>query len=721
MRPLWLHPTLIAALGCISIACPLGLHLLVSKAITKRLSRAIETYTGGDVTIQAAWPVGLKSPGIKAENIDIRLHNDSPDRIKKSSIFIPSIRGRLHFGSLNTITITVENPRIRASGDIEELSGLLNRHPRSPSAKTRSSGRNANILVRNLNADLVVHNGPVTRIVADEAHLVLEKCKSRNRTCHRATVGSLKAVFKNGGEVSGKNLSWKSFSSPKKTAELQPISDSKTETMIGFRGFQLDRLNARVLNVRLPGNLGRFSLGPALAENNLIASFILEEPGEDLLDMTATAYIADGAGGRVRVKGIKDLRTGQTGIQADFTNMTARILTLEKGIPGANDKTIVNGRITASLGPGNEGSARFDLNMDADTELFQRRIARTPVQIRNFDVMLKGNAHWKDSVKTVDFREMRVRKDDVSAGIRGRIRFDEKGVGCALEAVLEETPCQRLLDVIPAEIIPALDGMILSGNLGAKISISAHSKNLEDLSLAISSNGGCSVEKDPPGADANLLLRPYTMQVKTAEGTTQEWILGEENPYYRSLERLPNHLVNAFLTTEDREFFSHKGFDIEQIRRALAFNVEHRGFYKGASTISQQLVKNVFLNHDRNVSRKLQEALLTWRLEQVVPKNRILELYLNLIEMGPGIYGVDHASRVYFNRPAGRLVPLQSLHLAAITPSPVRYYKTFKGGRITMDWLLHLRNLLAQMRRQGHISNYVYREWINSELIIAAY
>src|SRR5262249_2273221 len=123
----------------------------------------------------------------------------------------------------------------------------------------------------------------------------------------------------------------------------------------------------------------------------------------------------------------------------------------------------------------------------------------------------------------------------------------------------------------------------------------------------------------------------------------QTWI-----PY----NRISPWLVRSVLAGEDSRFFDHAGFDWEEIQKAIERDWEDKGFTRGASTISQQLAKNLFLSTSKNPLRKLHEALITWELERVLGKRRILELYLNVIEWGDGIYGAEAASRHYFDVPA---------------------------------------------------------------------
>ena len=133
------------------------------------------------------------------------------------------------------------------------------------------------------------------------------------------------------------------------------------------------------------------------------------------------------------------------------------------------------------------------------------------------------------------------------------------------------------------------------------------------------------------------------------------------------------YLRDAVVIAEDDKFWSHNGFDIEAIRLALEKNIKRKSWRHGGSTITQQLAKNLFLSPSRNLVRKLREFALTWRLERGLSKRRILELYLNVVEWGNGIFGAEAASRHYYGKPASALSPSEAAHLAIVLPSPRRY------------------------------------------------
>lgn len=141
--------------------------------------------------------------------------------------------------------------------------------------------------------------------------------------------------------------------------------------------------------------------------------------------------------------------------------------------------------------------------------------------------------------------------------------------------------------------------------------------------------------------------------------------------YWEPLSGISPHLKNAVVTAEDPNFFNHHGFDFYQIWLALKDNWEERRIVSGASTITQQLMKNLYLSPSHNPLRKWKEAILTLRVERCVSKNRILEIYLNVIEWGESTYGAEAASRRYFGKPAKALDPAESALLAAMIPNPV--------------------------------------------------
>jgi monofunctional biosynthetic peptidoglycan transglycosylase len=163
---------------------------------------------------------------------------------------------------------------------------------------------------------------------------------------------------------------------------------------------------------------------------------------------------------------------------------------------------------------------------------------------------------------------------------------------------------------------------------------------------------------------ARLLARSPKAQLR------QQWV-----PY----ERISAHLKRAVVTSEDARFVEHEGVDWEAVQKAYEENLKRGRPVKGGSTISQQLAKNLFLSSDRSYLRKAQELVITTMLEWLWDKRRILEVYLNVVEWGEGVFGAEAAARHYFGVGAAQLAPEQAARLAAFLPNPKRYGRIRSG------------------------------------------
>ena len=161
---------------------------------------------------------------------------------------------------------------------------------------------------------------------------------------------------------------------------------------------------------------------------------------------------------------------------------------------------------------------------------------------------------------------------------------------------------------------------------------------------------------------------------------------GEKDPpvslarRWRSLRLISSHLQHAVVVAEDARFYRHRGFDWEAIVEAAERDWAAKSFEYGGSTISQQLVKNLYLSPEKSPLRKIKEALITSAMEATLKKRRILEVYLNVVEWGDGIYGAEAAADHYFSKSAADLTPHEAAFLAAILPAP-RYYQHHRSTR----------------------------------------
>jgi membrane peptidoglycan carboxypeptidase len=165
------------------------------------------------------------------------------------------------------------------------------------------------------------------------------------------------------------------------------------------------------------------------------------------------------------------------------------------------------------------------------------------------------------------------------------------------------------------------------------------------------------------------------------------------------------------MTSEDGQFYYHNGFVPDAIRHSIITNIKEKRFARGGSTISMQLVKNVFLNRNKNITRKLEEMLITWLIESrnMISKDRMLEVYLNIIETGPGVYGVNEAAHFYFKKDVSRLTLAESVYLASIVPRPKLFKYSFDKEGNLREYLASYYTLVSsKMLNRGWISQEQY-------------
>jgi monofunctional biosynthetic peptidoglycan transglycosylase len=163
-----------------------------------------------------------------------------------------------------------------------------------------------------------------------------------------------------------------------------------------------------------------------------------------------------------------------------------------------------------------------------------------------------------------------------------------------------------------------------------------------------------------------------------------------------SIGRIPRHTLDAIVAAEDGTFYSHSGFDWFEVQESLSKNLEEGRAARGASTITQQLAKNLYLSTSKTFLRKFEEFIITLLMEWQLSKTRILELYVNLIEWGPGVFGIETAARTYFGKSASELSLDESLRLAAVIPSPVRHRPNSDGLYVTRRAVIIHTRMLAR-------------------------
>jgi monofunctional glycosyltransferase len=200
--------------------------------------------------------------------------------------------------------------------------------------------------------------------------------------------------------------------------------------------------------------------------------------------------------------------------------------------------------------------------------------------------------------------------------------------------------------------------------------------------------------------------KPFTVTIQRQK--PEGWI---------PLDGIAPHAVKAILISEDGAFYSHSGFDFNQIRDAVETNLERGKFARGASTISQQVAKNVFLDNRKSLVRKLREASLTVQLEENLSKSRILEIYLNIVEWGEGIFGIRQASTHYFRKEPPDLNPKEGAFLAMLLPSPKKYSQSFRDHKLTEFASKRVNSILGKLRDAKVLTDEACEHWMHQRLV----
>jgi hypothetical protein len=273
-----------------------------------------------------------------------------------------------------------------------------------------------------------------------------------------------------------------------------------------------------------------------------------------------------------------------------------------------------------------------------------------------------------------------------------------------IDLTLASAPCADLLASLPAELRGPLDGMVMTGMFGgrAHLAIDLAAPDGRGVDLGAALDNRCTVTSEPPAADVGLLAG--TTDQVFADGSRGK--VGKTEPSWSELRRLPAWVPGAFVSAEDGKFYDHHGFDLTQIGKSLEIDLRDRRIARGGSTISQQLVKNSFLTQRRSFDRKLQEAVLTWRLESRLDKRTILERYLNLIELGPHVFGIRAAALYWFNLSPRELNMKQAAFLAALTSEPASMSRRVRhAGGLDSDSASRVDVILRAMHRDGVIDD----------------
>lgn len=444
----------------------------------------------------------------------------------------------------------------------------------------------------------------------------------------------------------------------------------------------------------------RALLGPRLAEGAVLEISELSvraqaESGERTVLRDLDAEVRALSGGRFALSGSgRPGRGGRLGWRLtvnpdelraegrlDFQRLPFALVTpLLPSLPWHNPE---DARLSGELSIEGRSATRVHLDGEVavdDLALSSPRIAPQPV--RRLAFALAGEADWDPLTRRLELSRATMTMGDASVHLSGSLEWPEDHYLIDLRATLPPTECDTAIAAIPADLLAELGGFTFSGRIGGQVEAHVDSRDLDATVLDVDVADGCRFETAPALADVRRFEAPFTHRVLEPDGSVFEMETGPGTESWTPIADISPFLVHAVLGHEDGAFFGHSGFSVPSVRQALVRNLREGRYVYGASTITMQLVKNVFLHREKTLARKVQEVVLTWWVESVMSKERILELYLNVIEYGPGVYGIRNAAEHYFGRSPSELGPAESAYLACILPNPKGFHSHWEDGAV---------------------------------------
>lgn len=361
----------------------------------------------------------------------------------------------------------------------------------------------------------------------------------------------------------------------------------------------------------------------------------------------------------------------------------------------------------------------FHYQRPIDPEAPHRVTGRAKLSHFTFQYWRVADAEVKDLEADVTFDLAFYKKDRRAVLALSSIAFGEAKLEASLDVTLPrgglprfaarlEMPtqdCGAVARSIPRALIPRLSSLSAHGKAWFKAELTLDMADPYGLELKVKGNlDACDVTSLGPGVNLRALegnfvhipLEPERgrlVNIRVGRGT-REW-LGSED--------LPELVKATAWITEDRRYFDHGGVRWDLIERALKMDLEHERFVYGGSTVTQQLVKNLYLDRGKSLSRKLEEAIIAWQMERALDKDQILTIYVNVIEYGPDIYGVKHAARFYFGKRVDELDALEVAFIMGLKPYPAQGYKQWLAGSLKPWWVRRLKHVLGMVAARSDV------------------
>lgn len=381
-------------------------------------------------------------------------------------------------------------------------------------------------------------------------------------------------------------------------------------------------------------------------------------------------------------------------------------------------KMPTRGRIGA-VASSKRHTATIDLDLEQyDVDLANRLVSSN--RLSGFTAREKARVEIDTERSVADIKDGVIEVNGIPVTLSLKIAPGEASPAFEIRTDLRTTPLIRLLRSVPDAQEPEFAKRLSPSVLFAfSFSMSGVMRDpgtwqpkLEERLAGIGPNGA--------GSGIEFLRGNFRYYPLTAEGRAPTGrVMGPASPSWQPLARIPYVQKRAVIVSEDSSFYFHQGIDISEIQEAIRQGMTNGEKTRGGSTLTQQLVKNLFLSRDRTALRKLQEALLTFHVEASMTKDQIFELYMNIIEWGPNIYGLKEAAQHYFGKKPESLNPREMAYLAAIIPGPISAHGYAEQGYVPPRINGKIDALLERLNRLGQLSDEAYAKAKETKIYFA--
>lgn len=489
----------------------------------------------------------------------------------------------------------------------------------------------------------------------------------------------------------------------KDTVDLEPASDKKDYARKAYR------ILSRLLNL-VPTDMKLENLSLRINDNGKTASVNMQELQlEDKKLQTSIRVTTNTFTQRWRVEGLADPRDRKADLR--FFNLDTGAIRM----PYVDERyNLKAGFDSVRVNLSNFEMDGGELHVDGFASINGLRINHKKIATK--DVYINRARFDYNLLFGPDF----IRVDSTSTGTLDKLKFHPfaeyniaQDTTYTLKIDIPKMKAQDFIESLPKGLFSHFEGMQAEGSFDYKLHFMYNKNKPRNIILNSTLNKeGLKILKY---GEANLAKINGDFVYRAIEnGRLQRPITVGYGPNYTPLSHISPFLRHAVLTSEDPSFFRHKGFINEAFKQSIIKNIKTKKFARGGSTISMQLVKNVFLTREKTLSRKLEEILLVYVLEnqRISSKERMLEVYFNIIEWGPNVYGIAEASRFYFQKHPSELTLKECLFLASIIPSPKRFMWQFDDqGELRTAYSRHQERLTKLMFQRGilHTQDTLYQ------------